>query len=189
MNATRRRRGRERLVEKARHIFAARGFHATGIDAVIAEAGVARMTVYNNFESKEDLIEAVLVHTSDRVIAWLTREIDARPLGPGDRLLALFDLYETWFSAPDFHGCLFAKAAREYPGYDHPVHLAAQAHLRRLFNWLERRCRNLGARDPAMLAQQILVLLEGATTVAEVSGATIAARRARSVAEVLIREA
>lgn len=180
------RRGRDRLLRHAATVFATKGFHATGIDHLIKEAGVAKMTLYNNFPSKDDLAEAVLVAASGRVMQWLDRELGARPGGPGEKLLSLFDIFEGWYREPDFRGCLFARAACEYPDRDHPAHMAAAQHQRHLLDWIEDLASDAGARDAVALAQQILLLLQGATTVAEISGAFIAARRARVVAERLI---
>lgn len=184
--AVRRRRGKERLLDGARHSFANQGFHATGIEALIANAGVAKMTLYNNYASKEALVVAVLEHTSDRVLNWLEREIDCRRGGPGEKLLSLFDIFEGWFAEDEFSGCLFGRAAREYPASDHPAHMAAHAHLKRMFTRIEELASDAGVPDPSSVAQQILILLQGATTVAEISGATIAARRGKHVAELLI---
>ena len=185
----RRRRGYEKLLRTARRLFYQRGFHAVGISEIIAEAGVARMTLYNNAASKEVLIEAVIEGASNDVMAWLERgaaSIAEPTLPPGQRLLALFDLFEAWFSEPEFQGCIFAKAAAEFPAQDHPVHLAAARHKRRLFEFLEDITTDAGARQPAMLAEHMLLLLEGATALAQQTGALIAARRARRAAEQLI---
>lgn len=193
MARSRRRRGYEKLLQTARKLFYQRGFHAVGISEIIAEAGVARMTLYNNVSSKEALIEAVVQEASDDVMAWLERgassatgAVASSGLPPGQRLLALFDLYEAWFSQPEFQGCLFAKAAAEFPDPDHPVHRAAARHKRRLFEFLEDITTDAGAAQPAMLAEHMLLLLEGATALAQQTGALIAARRARRAAEQLI---
>lgn len=193
MARSRRKRGYEKLLRAARRLFYQRGFHAVGISEIIAEAGVARMTLYNNVSSKEALVEAVIQAASDEVMAWLesgassaTGSAASSGLPPGQRLLALFDLYEAWFSQPEFQGCLFAKAAAEFPDPDHPVHRAAARHKRRLFEFLEDITTDAGAAQPAMLAEHMLLLLEGATALAQQTGALIAARRARRAAEQLI---
>lgn len=189
----RRRRGYEKLLRAARRLFYQRGFHAVGISDIIAEAGVARMTLYNNAASKEVLIAAVIEGASDRVMAWIERGTTSggglpvsAGLPPGQQLLALFDLFESWFAEPQFQGCLFAKAAAEFPAQDHPVHRAAARHKRRLFEFLEDITTDAGAAQPAMLAEHILLLLEGATALAQQTGALIAARRARRAAEQLL---
>jgi AcrR family transcriptional regulator len=186
---SRRKRGYEKLLETAQRLFYQRGFHAVGISEIIAEAGVARMTLYNNAASKEALIEAIIERASNQVMAWLERGASSSTgptLPPGQRLPAIFDLYEAWFNEPEFSGCLFARAAAEFPAHDHPVHRAAANHKRRLFEFLEEIAGDAGARQPAMLAEQLLLLLEGATALAQQTGALIAARRARRAAEQLI---
>lgn len=186
---SRRKRGYEKLLKSARGLFYQRGFHAVGISEIIADAGVARMTLYNNAASKEILIEAVIEGASIDVMAWLERgaaSIAGPTLPPGQRLLALFDLFEAWFREPEFQGCIFAKAAAEFPAHDHPVHRAAARHKRRLFEFLEDITTDAGARQPAMLAEHMLLLLEGATALAQQTGALIAARRARRAAEQLL---
>ena len=185
MAASRRKRGYEKLLRTAERLFYQRGFHAVGISEIIAEAGVARMTLYNNAASKDALIEAIIEGASDDVMAWLERSTE-QTLSPGQRLLAFFDLFEAWFVEPGFKGCLFAKAAAEFPAQDHPVHRAAANHKRRLFEFLEEIAADAGAAQPAMLAGQLLLLLEGATALAQQTGALIAARRARRAAEQLI---
>lgn len=185
MAGSRRKGGYEKLLRTARQLFYQRGFHAVGISEIIAGAGVARMTLYNNVASKEALIEAIITAASDDVMAWLEQGASST-LAPGQRLLALFDLFEHWFKEPGFQGCLFAKAAAEFPAHDHPVHRAAAAHKRRLFEFLEEIAGDAGAAQPAMLAEQLLLLLEGATALAQQTGALIAARRARRAAEQLI---
>ncbi len=196
MAGQRRKRGFEKLLQTAHRLFYQRGFHAVGISEIIAGAGVARMTLYNNAASKDALIEAVITGASDRVMAWLksgaasgSEPTDPPGLPAGLRLLAIFDLFEAWFNEPGFHGCLFAKAAAEFPAHDHPVHRAAAGHKRRLFEFLEEIAAQAGARQPAMLAEQLLLLLEGATALAQQTGALIAARRARRAAEQLIAAA
>jgi len=163
-------------------LFYKNGFHATGIDRVIAEAGIAKMTLYNHFESKESLITECLRYKSDRVITWIELELAERPETSKYKLFALFDIYESWFRQKGFKGCIFTRAAGEYPDQDHPVHKAAAAHTARIFELVSRLTREAGAANSAGLAEQYVLLLEGATSVAFSTGATIAARRARRAA-------
>ncbi len=182
---------RDHLLSEAGRLFAANGFHATGIDRILAEAGVAKMTLYNHFSSKDALIVAVLSRESRAFFAWSRAEMKKRGAGvsPQARLLTIFDAHEDWFAADTFHGCLFQKACAEFPGPRHPVHMEASAHKRRLYDFVLKLAREAGARDAESLAQALLILLEGATAVAHVSSAPIAARRAKRAARPLFREA
>ena len=182
----RRSRKRNHLVRKASKLFESRGFHATGIDMVLSEAGIAKMTLYNHFASKDDLIAAALRHKSLKVLNWLEDELTARTSDPKGRVLALFDAYQDWFEQDDFSGCMFQKAAGEFPAKDHPAHKEAANHKRRLYERLTHLTEGAGATDPAQLAEQLLLLLEGATAIATSTGATIAGRRAKRAAEILL---
>jgi AcrR family transcriptional regulator len=174
------------LIDTAARLFDERGFTATGIDAIIESAGAAKMTLYNNFGSKEALAAAAL-DTADRafrerVETALTKVVG----GPRDKLVALFDILEAWFRDEDFHGCLFMKSAAEYPDPASPVRKAALAHKAWLLSLVKKLASEAGADDPTDLAGQIFLLMEGATTVAHQTGDVTAAPRAKVAAETLI---
>jgi len=177
---------KDQLVDTALRLFCRSGFRATGIDTILAEAGVAKMTLYNNFGSKEALILAALEKRDEEHIAWLTAETDARAAAPEDGLLALFDALEAWFAGDDFHGCPFLKASGEFDDHDDPVHRAALAHKGRLLGLIRELAEAAGAPDPARTAGAIYMLVEGATVVAQLTGDRTTAARAKQAAEALL---
>lgn len=180
---------RDHLVDTAASLFAREGFHATGIDTILAEAGVAKMTLYNHFKSKDELIVAALEVEGARYVAWLRERSDALAEEPGERLLAIFDALEEWFEREGFNGCVFMKAACEYAPVSHPVHAAAAAQKRAVFDYIVENAQSARLKDPRNLAQQILILHEGAIAVAHEFGAPIAARQAKRAASVIIDDA
>lgn len=180
---------REQLVDSAAEIFCRDGFNATGIDKVLREAGVAKMTLYHHFRSKNDLILAALRRKDERFRNWLVRTVEGNTNDPRLRLLAVFDALEQWFSAPDFHGCMFINAAAEFGDLADPIHASAAEHKRLVRNYLETLAEDAGAKKPRQLAQQINLLVEGAVVTAHVSGDPSAAKTARAAAEVLIEAA
>ena len=98
-------RARERILEAAYELFSQHGIRAVGVDAIVARSGVARMTLYRHFPSKEALALAFLerreqLWTKD----WLQREVERRTDDPRARLLAIFDTFDTWFRRDDFEG-------------------------------------------------------------------------------------
>lgn len=177
---------RAQLIETALRLFYRHGFHATGIDKVLAEAGTAKMTLYKHFGSKDALILACLAERDRLFRAWFESEIDRRAKTPRDRMLAVFDILEAWFKSRDFHGCLFINAAAEHAPSDDPIHLAASEHKQQVRGILERVAVDAGAKDPKQLASQIHLLMEGATVMAQVAGDAAAAQRARQAASALI---
>lgn len=152
------------IIEAATELFHEHGFHATGLDAILARAGVTKTTFYNHFESKDALVIAVL-HEKDRkeMADWLA-VIRARGRGDGRlEILALFELLEEWFVSDEFRGCMFLKAASEYPQPNDPVHQAAMVHSQSLIREMRDRAERIGAPDPEALARQLMLLVVGAT--------------------------
>jgi AcrR family transcriptional regulator len=178
---------REILLDAAWRLFYRDGFHAVGIDTVLAEAGVAKMTLYNHFPSKEDLIVAVLERRAAQFEGSLSAAIEAAGSNPIKRLQAFFDWHAEWLRSPDFNGCAFIKAVAEFPQADEKPHQVAAAHKARILQLLESLLKGLGIRQPAPLARQLELLTEGAIVAAHTHGRPEAARDARTAAEALVQ--
>src|ERR1700748_3635223 len=100
--------GRERISRAAYDLFSREGVRAVGVDAVIARAGTAKMTLYRNFPSKNDLIlDFLRLRELLWTRGWLEAESRRRGETPREQLLAVFDVFADWFSRPDFEGCCF----------------------------------------------------------------------------------
>ena len=177
---------REQLVDTALELFYQHGFNATGIDKVLAEAGVAKMTLYNHFTSKDELILAALRRRDERFRNWLMRSVEERADTPRARLLAVFAALDAWFKQDDFRGCMFINAAAEFSGIADPIQGAAAEHKRLVAGYLAGLAEEAGAKDPERLAFELSLLLDGAIVCAHVCGVSDAAARAQAAAEVLI---
>lgn len=177
-----------RLVETARELFLSEGIPQTGINKVIAKADVARMTLYNNFASKDDLILAVFRREAElrREAIHATQE-DLE--GPFERVLALFHVAEDVASHKGFRGCAFINLAIEAAAPDSALHLLAQEHKA----WISANIRSqLGEgmfSDPDALAQQIAVLWDGGIVGAYVHQSSRPIHLARDAAQTLMRVA
>ena len=114
--------GRERVLETAYGLFSRHGTRAVGVDRIIAESGVAKMTLYRNFASKDDLILAFLERREERwTRAWLQDTVESRAATPAQRLLAIFDVFGEWFARDDFEGCSFINVMLELDDPGSPV--------------------------------------------------------------------
>ncbi|HET6158150.1 MAG TPA: TetR/AcrR family transcriptional regulator [Dongiaceae bacterium] len=180
---------RDRLIETAISLFNRHGFHATGVDRIVAVARVAKKTLYAHFPSKEDLILAALSRKRAAFSDKFLPAVLATSEGPKERLLALFELAKSWFADPDFYGCIFVNAAVEYSEPGHPINACAREFKTLLRSFARDQAEAGGAADPEALADQIALLFEGATTVAQVSARPDAASTAKVIAEQLIGEA
>ncbi len=180
---------RDRLIDTAVALFNRYGFHATGVDRIVAAAKVAKKTLYAHFPSKEELILAALARKEAAFADKFIPSVAAASDDPKERLLTLFEMAKSWFSDPDFFGCIFVNAAVEYSEPGHPINACARRFKTLLRGFAREQAQLGGAADPELLADQIALLFEGATTVAQVSARPDAATTAKQIAETLIDQA
>ena len=180
---------RERLVTAAYELFSRNGVQAVGVDAIIERSGVARQTLYRHFGSKQELVLAFLERREEVwTYGWLAAEVKRRARDPRRRLLAIFDVFDEWFRAPDFEGCSFINVMLEHPGADHPLHQAAAGYLARIRSFLEDLATDAGIADPASFAREWHILMKGSIVAAD-EGDVDAARRAKHIGRVLLAQA
>lgn len=180
---------RDHLVDTALDIFCQEGFHATGIDKILDKAGVARMTLYNHFKSKDELILAALRRRDEIFRNWFMRAVERRASKPQDRLLAIFDALEEWFTEKDFAGCIFINASAEFAEPDDPIHMAASEHKMLVLKYFRELTFAADIADHETLANELVLLAEGAIIMAYVAGDRNVATKAKSAARKLIQAA
>jgi AcrR family transcriptional regulator len=174
------------LVTTAMRLFRDRGYHATGIDTVLDESGVAKRTLYLHFRSKDELIVAALVQRDQEWRDWFRDAVKKRATRPAERLLALFDALEEWFARADFHGCMFINAAAEFPKVSSPIHREVARHKELVRQFVIDLAEATGVKNPAALADGLCLLMEGAIVLAQITGTTEAAGQARIAAASLL---
>ena len=181
---------RERILDTAYDLFSRHGIRAVGVDRIIATSGVAKMSLYRHFSSKEALVLAFLQEREQRwTMEWLHAEVMLRGHDGPTRLLAIFEVFDEWFPLEDFEGCSFINVLLEFDDREHRVRQASVAHLRHIRSFLRELATEAGATDPEALAHQWHILMKG-SIVAAGEGDHLAARRAREIGELLLeREA
>ena len=176
---------RERILETAGRLFYRDGYHAVGVDTIVAESGVAKMTLYRHFPSKDHLIAAYLERTNEQLLTWVEKLI-APHEDPRAALEAVFDGVAKLASSPECLGCAFVGAAGEFPEPDHPGHRVAAEHKRAVVDRLRELAERAGARDPNGLAEELLLIMDGAWSAARVFGPGSHGRRAAAAAKAVI---
>jgi AcrR family transcriptional regulator len=178
--------GRERVLETAYELFSRHGTRAVGVDRIIAESGVAKMTLYRNFASKDALILAFLARREERwTRAWLQAEVEARAATPAGRMLAVFDTFGEWFARDDFEGCSFINVMLEWTDRGHPARTASVEHLANIRGYLGDLAAGAGIADADGVARQWHILMKG-SIVAAAEGDRRAAARARELGGLLL---
>ena len=181
---------REHLIDTAIVLFAEHGYHATGIDAILAAAGVSKKTLYRHFRSKDELILAALKKYDGLFRNDFMRQVEARAETPRGRLLAVFDVAADWFRQNNFYGCMYINAIGEYAAPDTPIRQVCKEFKALMRRYIENLCVDLRVPDPAGLAEELALLLEGAIVTAQVSETRArAAQVAATAAAVLIDRA
>ncbi|MFD5315971.1 TetR family transcriptional regulator [Streptomyces sp. NPDC127098] len=178
--------GRERILAAAARLFATQGINATGMEQVAEAAPVSKRTLYAHFRAKNDL---VIAHLQDLASSGATLEsvLTREDLPARERILGLFDQ-----PAPDetpVRGCPFIDAAAEFPDPESAVHAYAREQKLRMVRLVTALVTELGCREPAVLAEQLVTLADGAASRAMVLGDADYGRHARAAAEILLAHA
>ncbi|ADP81606.1 TetR/AcrR family transcriptional regulator [Pseudofrankia inefficax] len=184
-------RARQRLLETSEELFYAHGVQATGLDRILAESGVGRASFYRHFATKEDLVVEVLRGRDDRWREWLSEAVEARlgelpDLPARQRPLAVFDALADRFARQDFRGCAFINTMVEAADPASAAHLVAADHKRKVVEYVDRLLQDAGYLGHAALADQFILLMDGAIVTSVREGCADAARRARGIAAVLL---
>ena len=178
---------REILVDTAMELFYKYGYHATGIEKILSVSGVSKMTLYKHFKSKDELILAAMRRRDEQFRNWLMKEVEKRAETPIERILAMFDILDEWFTNKNFHGCLFINATAEYSKTDDPIHAFAAEHKRIFAAYIrEILAADRGIADPENVAQQLMMLIDGAIVTAQISGPEKAVNKAKEAAETIL---
>lgn len=177
---------RQHIIETAYGLFRDAGYHATGIDRIIAQADVAKMTMYRHFPSKDGLIVEVLNHRAKRFDAQLDRLAQAA-MTPAAKITTIIDWYGRWFHRADFHGCLFSHALAEFGEADHPVFKAITAQKDGFRQRLRLILADALPEDRAdAAATTLFMLFEGATLLAQMGHAEAALANLRQASATVL---
>jgi AcrR family transcriptional regulator len=177
---------RERILDTAYDLFSHHGIRAVGVDRIIATSGVAKMSLYRHFHSKEALVLAFLQEREKRwTMEWLHAEVSTRADDGAGRMLAIFDVFDEWFQQPDFEGCSFINVLLEFSELEHPVRQATAGHLATIRGLVREFAEQAGVADPEAVACQWHILMKG-SIVAAGEGDRMAARRAQALGELLL---
>jgi AcrR family transcriptional regulator len=181
--ADRSRSGRDRILDAAYGLFSRSGVRAIGVDTITAEADVAKMTLYRNFASKNDLALAFLAQREERwTRGWVQVEALRRGETPAQQLLAIFEIFAEWFAREDFEGCAFITSLLEFENRDDPVRQACVMHLANIRAFV---CELATAAEPEWFAGQWHILMKGSIVAAH-EGDRSAALKAREMGQLLL---
>ena len=176
----------EQILLAASELFYSQGIRATGVDAIAKAAKTTKMTLYRYFPSKDDLIVAFLHKRDEDFRAWFVAQVEGKADKPKDKLVALFDVINEWMAIPEFRGCAFINASAEFPLEGNPVHQVSAEFYDKFRSYIADLATQCGARDPASLAFQLSLLVEGAIVSEQMKKQSGSAQQAKQAAIMLI---
>jgi AcrR family transcriptional regulator len=177
---------RQRIVETAERLFYAEGVRSVGIDRIIAEAEVAKMTLYNHFSSKDDLILGVLQYREEKFGGMFDRWMERHIEKGMDRLEAFFAALKDWFESPGFRGCAFINAVVELADAHHAASQFSAEHKERFHEMLKEIITETRGKKASSAAPAIALMVEGAIVTAVMEQTSDAADVAKDAAMTLV---
>lgn len=153
---------RERLIAAVGELFYRDGVNAVGVDTVSERSGVSKSSLYRTFASKDELIAAFAEDQNRRYWDWWDRTIEAHQGAPRRQIEALLAGVAHQIGQPGFRGCPFINLAAELADPQHPALAVTCANKQEVRARLRRLCRELGAREPERLGDQLSLLMDGA---------------------------
>jgi AcrR family transcriptional regulator len=179
-------RAADRIRRTARELFYREGIRAVGVDEIVARAGVTKPSLYRSFSSKDELAASYLRDYEGEFWGRFDAAVAAHPGDPRAQLREFLARLAERATRPGYRGCGLTNAAVEYPEAGHPAREVAEAHKRALRDRLTGMAEAMGAREPEVLADGILLLLEGAYASGQLFGPDGPARSIAIAADRLI---
>ncbi|HVM83957.1 MAG TPA: TetR/AcrR family transcriptional regulator [Candidatus Binatia bacterium] len=176
----------DRIRKTARELFYREGIRAVGVDEIVTRAGVTKPSLYRSFSSKDELAAAYLRDYDGEFWVRFERAAAEHPGDPKQQVLEYLRGLAQRAQRPDYRGCGLSNAALEYPAHDHPARKVAEDHKIRLRQRLTEMAKGMGAAKPEVLADALLLLIEGVFVTGQLFGEGGPAKNAVEIAETMI---
>jgi len=176
----------DRILSTAGELFYREGSRAIGVDEIVARAGATKPSLYRAFGSKDQLIAAYLEGQGQYMWSFVEAAVAAHPDDPRAQLLIYMEGLGERTTKKSYRGCGLSNAAVEYPDAEHPGRAVAVAYKTKMRGWLRDCAKAMDAKKPKRLADELMLLIEGAFITAQLFGPDGPAGAARGAAEALI---
>lgn len=176
----------EHILQTASQLFYSQGIKTTGVDAIVKAAGTTKMSLYKYFPSKDDLVLAHLRKSRAAMLKHIQNGIENSAGDPRQKLLAVFDVFQSLLNTPEFRGCPFINAAAEFAAENNPVQQAAAEFYTDFRKLLADLATQAGIADAELLAAQLTTLISGAIVGEQIQRRADTMRNANAAAKILI---
>ncbi|MEL6918597.1 MAG: TetR/AcrR family transcriptional regulator [Bacteroidota bacterium] len=180
---------RQHIIQTAADLFYANGYNATGINEIIAEAGIAKATLYHHFKSKEDICIAYLKYKNDFFLKTIKNFIATKPKGKV-QLLGIFDFLKEFYKEPNFSGCWCIRTIAEIPTDNITIRKEIQCQKNELIRFLNQvvshNVPNISNNAGKKLAKSLYLLYESAVSESHLHGNDWPIHAAKNIGKQLI---
>ncbi|WP_026569474.1 MULTISPECIES: TetR/AcrR family transcriptional regulator [Sediminibacillus] len=156
---------KEAILNTAEELFYQHGFHSIGVKAILEQAGVAPMTMYYHFKSKEDVIKEILVRRENHYFELMGEKLNKRE-SLESYVMSLIQAHMDWIEAEGTNGCLFLRAKQEYEGINEEIASLSREHKKTLLNRIQNDIKPFNV--PGSFGVQLSIILEGITSMAQI---------------------
>ncbi len=178
----------EHILQTASDLFYQQGIRNTGVDTIVKAAGIAKMSLYKYFPSKDDLILAYLQRSEVAMLELIRQGMAEKKGTPQEQLLAVFEVFENLLKHEQFRGCPFIKAASEFAADSNPVQQATADFYQDFCTVIAEQAKVVGVADPELLAEQWVLLIIGAIIREQVQRNSGAIQHAAKAGQVLLEQ-
>lgn len=176
----------DRIRKTARELFYREGIRAVGVDEIVSRAGVTKPSLYRSFSSKDELAAAYLRDYDGEFWARFEESAEKHPTDPKAHILDYIRGLGQRAQRDDYRGCGLTNAAVEYPAHGHPARMVAEDHKQRLRTRLVEMAKGMKAKRPEVLADGLLLLIEGIFVTGQLFGDRGPAMHAADIAQTMI---
>lgn len=175
---------RQYILDVATELFSSQGINSTSVDTIVEKAGIAKVTLYKYFKSKEQLIVEYLRQYDEKL--WQSVS-EARGTGDASsQLRSLVNAMLDWIADPEFKGFAFINASVEFPQSESPVNKTSVEFAKTLRTTLAGLASDSGIKSAEALALQLSLVIEGAAITERTQRGSGAVGHAKALAKILI---
>ncbi len=179
---------KDKLIDTALRLFYRYGVNSVGVDRIIAESNVSKMTFFKHFPTKRDLILEFLRVRDERFATWFNRTLEAKTNDKKKKLPAAIKVIEVWFKSVDFRGCAFINTTAESGPDRNDEKALCLGHKKHFANILEDLAKSDGVKSSKVIADQLVLAIDGATIRAQMEGPRAGIIALRSLTNVILNQ-
>ena len=180
---------RDEMIKYAFDLFYKNGFHATGVDAIMAGTGISKRTLYKHFTSKEGLIIAAIDYYHQMMYKTISGYLEKTDLkSPVEKVLRIFDFLAERVDAGNLDGCFAMNAKTEYVHKAREIEDAYAAYVVAVQQMIERYLKEGNVENSQLLTTQIIILFEGAIIRSKGAGNSEPVKLAKAAAKLICNQ-